>query len=423
MAPDSRRCGPLAALAIGWWFAFPAQGAAPDAEVHFARGIAAFEAQSYAEALAAFEAALAAGLDGPAVHFNAGVAAYRSGDLARAEHAFRMVTRTPAMAPLAEYNLGLVALARNDPDTARRRFAAARDGARDAGLRGLAQVQLEALESRAPVLAATRALYAYAGGGHDDNVALVADAELIGVSGVADAYLEARLAGALPLRDGWLLQGGLSWINYRALDRFDQLAAHAGARYRPAPRGRWQGELAAGFSHALLDGQGFESRAGVTLEAGTPLHERWRLLGRLRATAIEGHGEFGGLSGSRREAELMLRRSFAHGSVGVAVLAEHSDHDDAALSSDGAQLRLDWIWRPRGEWTLDLGAGWRERRYRAAEGGRRSEDRAEFSAKAARRLHERWRIVLAFTHLDHAADLALYDFGSRRISAGIEGIF
>ncbi|MGH8186620.1 MAG: tetratricopeptide repeat protein, partial [Steroidobacteraceae bacterium] len=112
---------------------------------NFEAGRRAFEAQDYAAALSAFEAAAEAGMSGPAVHFNIGVAAFRVGRYDRAEAAFRHVADTPEMAPLAHYNLGLVALGTDDRAAAERWFSRAESGASDERLRALATTRLAEL--------------------------------------------------------------------------------------------------------------------------------------------------------------------------------------------------------------------------------------------------------------------------------------
>ena len=68
----------------------------------FAAGVAAFNAQDYERALTLFQAALDAGVEGPAVHYNIAVASYKLGRYRRAEAEFVLIAdRYPAMRGLA----------------------------------------------------------------------------------------------------------------------------------------------------------------------------------------------------------------------------------------------------------------------------------------------------------------------------------
>lgn len=200
----------LAAFAFALVFHAPARATADDAAQLFRMGGAAFEKEDYAAALEAFESAARAGLAGPAVNFNIGVAAFRLGRYERAEAAFIETARTPAMAALAHYNLGLTALRSGNSRAAERWFERAEQEAGDERLRALASAQLAALP---PPADRTSVGYASMGAGYDDNVALVSDSSVIGVSGVDDSFAEGQLALSMPLAQSWRLDASIAALD------------------------------------------------------------------------------------------------------------------------------------------------------------------------------------------------------------------
>ncbi|MBL8269507.1 tetratricopeptide repeat protein, partial [Steroidobacter sp.] len=186
-----------------------------DAAEQFRAGSTAFQAGDYSSALNDFEAALAGGMTGPAVHFNIGVSAYRLGRYDRAHQAFEIVARTPTMAGLAYYNLGLVELQRNDDTAATAWFARVAPATEDEQLRQLASARLAELHPLAPPPERKWIGYAALGIGHDDNVALVSNSEVLGISDAEDNFAEAQLAFSVPLASAWRIDAGLTAVNYQ----------------------------------------------------------------------------------------------------------------------------------------------------------------------------------------------------------------
>jgi tetratricopeptide (TPR) repeat protein len=393
-----------------------AYAAAGDAARFFQAGRLAFEAQNYAAALAAFEAALAAKLQGPAVNFNIGVAAYRLGRYERAEIAFLEVARTPSMAALAHYNLGLVALRRGDSDAAASWFARAEHEADDERLRALATTQLAALPAP-PVR--NWVGYAAFNAGYDDNVALVANSNVLGVSGVDDAFAEAQLALSTPLDQPWRLDVGLVHLDYQELDQFDQIVAQGGGRYFLGI-GRWRSEIAAQLAYTTLDGEGFENRRMLSLQTSTQLRAHWRLRGRYRFSDIDGMNEFTGMGGYRNEASAQLGWERAPWNVGAEYQwSESSLHDDA-LSATRHQLTMSVERTVDDAWTLAFEIARRHSRYQIESNG--AENRTALALAATRTLNARWRLVARYEYSDNEADLPEFNYQRTRLYAGVEAI-
>jgi tetratricopeptide (TPR) repeat protein len=380
----------------------------------FDSGKQAFAAQDYATALNAFEGAVAAGMSGPAVHFNIGVCSYKLGRWARAETAFREVAHTPQMAALAHYNLGLVALGAGQSDEAMRWFGQVEHETSDERLKSLAMARLAQLPS--PPERNWLAFGSFAAG-YDDNVALISGGDVLGVSGTDDSFAELQLAATAPLVGDWRFDGGLVLLDYTDLDSFDQLSINAGARYRMALR-EWAGEAGLQLTYATLDGNGFENKRMLLLQATRPLPDDWRLRVRYRFSDIDGLDGFDGLDGTRHE--LGLRGLWRRGSWDVTVdyRFDKTDYADEALSFDRQQLSVDAEYELDANWTLQASLAHDRSSYDQAANG--SEDRTELALAVTRDFGSQWRAFVRYAYADNQADLPEFDYERNWISAGVE---
>ena len=380
----------------------------------FEIGKQAVAAENFAAALDAFEAAVAEGMTGPAVHFNIGVCAYRLGRWSRSAAAFREVARTPQMAALAHYNLGLVALGEGKREEAARWFASAQRETNDERLRALATTQLAQLPQPPE---RNWVAFGSLAAGYDDNVALVSGGDVLGVSGIDDAFVEMQLAAAGPMVGPWRFDGSVVFLDYQDLNEFDQLNLIGGARYR-LPLGEWTGEAALQLSYATLDSEGFESRQMLLLQATRALSEEWRLRARYRFSLIDGLDGFEGLDGSRHE--LGVRGTWRRDSwtVDLRYRYDTSDYDDANLSFDRHQLAAD-VQRDLDEhWAVEAGLSFDHSKYEVAANG--SEQRFELTLAVSRSLNDTWRAVVRYAYADNEADLPEFNYGRNLVSAGIE---
>ena len=412
--PRDHRVSPFAsaALALTVFVGAPLYAADVSAQ-YFSAGRSAFESQDYVQALASFEAAARAGMTGPAVHFNIGAAAYRAGRYERAEAAFIETARTPAMAALAHYNLGLIALRRGDKRSAARWFARAEQEAADERLRILAANQRDALP---PAPERNWVGYASLGAGYDDNVALVSDAAVLTVSGAGDAFAETQLAVSAPLAQPWRLDANLLLTDYVDLDAFDQLSMQGGARYQ-LQAGPWTNDAILQFAYSTLDGEGFENKRMLGLQASRELASGLRMLAGYRYSDIEGMNGFTAISGERHEASARIDWRRGVWDLALEYGLESSDLEDAALSANRQALSLDVGWRLNNLWFLGLNAAVRASRYDSED---MEEDELELASVLARELSPGWRLVLRYAYADNRADLAVFDYGRSRITAAIE---
>lgn len=381
----------------------------------FRSGTGAFQAGDYPTALAAFESALAQGMSGPALHFNIGVAAYRSGNYARAEIAFKEVANTPAMAGLAYYNLGLVELRRNDPAAAKRWFSRVESATEDPKLRQLAGSQLGEVEPPAP----DHAWFGYAGFGigHDDNVALVSNSDVLGISGTADNFAEAQLSLSTPLGDSWRIDGAVTYVDYQDLNDFDQLGLQTGGRYR-WHIGDWTNDAGLQVAYTMLDGSGFETRRAIYVQTSRELRSDLTMRGRYRFSDIDGLGDFGGLSGRRHELGASLTWIQAAWDFRFGYRLEIGDYDDASLSATRHELTFDAENEFATDWTILIAASGRRSAY--DDDTNENEQRTELALALTRSLTARWQVFLRYSYTNNDADASEFDYTGNRISAGVE---
>jgi hypothetical protein len=397
-----------------------------EAEQHFAAGTERVRAGDFGAALEEFLAARDAGMPGPAVHYNIGVCAWETGDLSLAETAFRKAAQTPSMAPLAHYNLGLVALRRGDVQEAESWFRRAYDDSDDPRLAQLAVTQLERLGAAPPAVSPPRVVQAHrvflaANAGYDDNIALVADGELLGVGDVGSTLAELQLAATGTLHEGLGYEAGLFALRYPDVDDFDQEGLQFNLFYRPGI-GAWQGELGAGFGLNRLDGSAFENRRVLLLGASRPLAADWTLRLRHRYEDINGRSPYAGLSGTRHESAARLLRSSGIESLRLEYRLELNDRDSDALSPDRHRVNLEWSRRLGGERWLSLGADWRQSRFSLPD-SRWTERRTTLSAGLTGPLPGRWEWTVQGDWTHNSASIAEFEYNRYRLTAGVQAIF
>lgn len=395
---------------------------ADEAAKKFEAGRRAYEAQALEDALAAFDASVAAGMSGPAVHYNIGVTAYRLGLLDRAERAFLEVARVPDWAALAHYNLGLVALRREDRVAAGRWFNLAFDSATDEGLRDLAASQLDRLLQPPP--ARRWSGFAMLVAGRDDNVALLADTAPIGVSGREDEFAEVRLAVSGPLEGSWRFDAAAVHVDYFDLDEFDQSAVSLGAARRLLT-GSWHSDVGAQANFLTLDGEMFERTAALVAQTAAPVYPEWWLRARYRASRVEGFEAFEGLTGTRHELGARLDWRRADWRLGIDCSFDDSNSDEEVFASTWYQLGVELRWEPHdSDWSLALEAAQRRTRHDGEPdedtGTGRREDRTRLGASAAMRIGASIRVVARYEHYRNDADLLGFDYDRNRVYLGVE---
>jgi len=366
-----------------------------------------------------YEQALALGLDGPAVHYNIGVAAYRSGDLARAERAFREVARTEAMAALAHYNLGLVELKRGAPQAARGYFElAARDGG-DERVASLAAQRLEELPPAAPPV--TWTVYARTGAGYDDNVALRSDSIDGSASGENDAFAELLLSASSSFARDWRVDAAAALLNYRELDEFDQGAFSLGVARGFSP-GSWYIEPGLYADHLTLGGDVYEQSAAANVRAVRKFRFAGTLQAELRATAVDGKGDFAGLSGSREGIGLRYEWAWQAWGFGVQGRAEDNNSDDEVFATRWTELGATAQWALSPRWSFNAAASRRRTRHPAQADIQEAWDdrRDTYRVGAIGKFWKQGQVFMRYEHELNASPIDTHEYDRNWVAASIE---
>lgn len=393
---------------------------AQDAQQWFAQGQAAFQRQGYARALEAFEAALAARMEGPAVHFNIGVAAYRAGAYDKARAAFERVALTPSMASLAHYNLGLVALAQNDEQRAIDLFVRVLGEGEDERLRALARAQLERIGTEPGPERAVWAMYASTAVGYDDNVTLTSSGQAVGFAREGDAYGDVLLAGSMQLSDAWRLDADASLLKYAELGEFDQSGIGGGARYRFALTS-WTLDLGGRVGTSYLDRERLDVRESVYLQAVRSLTQDLALRARYRVTNVDGNDDYPGYDGVNHEVLVRATRRIRLWTAGVAYVFEVNDYDSAALSTVRHRVSADVRVPLSRRWAVRSSLSYRHGDYDDPDIG--TEHRIEFGATAEMLLNERWTLALRYTFTDNDAATPAFSYRANRVALGVDVAF
>ena len=401
-------------------FSGGAHAAAGDAKARFAEARTAFEAGDFSRALFLYEQCLALGMQGPAVHYNIGVAAYRADYLARAETAFQEVARTPAMAALAHYNLALVAQKLGDDKAARQWLERVALETTDEKLVNLAQSQLDGL----PKVATSPAwsLYARSGAGYDGNVALRSASIDTTGSGQEDAFGELMLAGSYSLRPSWRLDGAVGLLRYADLDEFNQDALSFGVVHGMTLNG-WRLEPGVYLTLFSLGGDVYERSAAASAEATRVFSGLGALRAQLRVSAVNGEGDFSGLTGSRSELGLKYEwegmQAWRFGAQGR---AEFNNSEDEAFASRWIELGADARWSASPRLAFVAGITLRQTRHPAQSTTQDAwdDERTAFRLEATRLLWENLQLFVRYEHENNQSPIAENDYDRDWVAASIE---
>jgi tetratricopeptide (TPR) repeat protein len=396
-----------------------AHAATADAAARFAEARTAFEAQDFSRALGLYEQCLALGMQGPAVHYNIGVAAYRTGDWARAERAFQEVARTPAMAALAHYNLALVALKRGDEKAARKWLERVALETSDEKLVTLAQSRLDELPKVST--SSPWSLYARSGLGFDSNVALRSGSiDTVG-SGQDDAFGELMFAGSYSFRPSWRFDGAAGLLRYSDLDEFDQDALSFGVAHGMT-LDAWYLEPGLYASQFSLGGDVYEISAAASVEASRTFTGYGGLRAQLRISAVNGEGDFSGLSGSRSELGLKYEWGLQSLRFGAQARAEFNNSEDEVFASRWIEMGAEARWSATPLWTFVGGIALRRTKHPAQSTTQDAwdDDRTALRLEATRQLWQNAQLFVRYAHEMNQSPIAENDYDRDWVAASIE---
>jgi hypothetical protein len=404
----------------------PTAALAEDASQAFAAGSRAFAEGDYLRALAYFEDARDAGVQGPAIHYNMGVCHYRLENYEQAEDSFRLVAnRYPEMRALAEYNLGLVLLKQHRDGDARRSLERARAGG-DEKVAQLAAAMLRRLESSAqPVEQSPRWVSLVdVKLGHDDNVALIDDSSLPAGQSVASPFTEALavISGPLSTGSGLRFDGSAYVVRYNDAGEFDQTALRLGGAYHWATR-VWRMEAESHVNRTTLDGDGFEERLGVGFNLKRKLGSATTLGIQVVHDEVDGvESQFDYLEGSREQVGVSIDRYGEAGRLTLAYQLELNDRVSASVAPTRNRVSLRYRYTMSPHWGADFGLSLRASAYDDLQVPR-DEDLTELSLGFLRNFARGLQLSGTYRWSDNSSNVDLFDYQRNRISLGVTKSF
>jgi tetratricopeptide (TPR) repeat protein len=399
------------------------EGLAEESSRAFTMGSQAFAEGDYLRALAYFEDAREAGVDGPAVHYNIAVCHYRLGNYKQAEGVFRFIAnRYPEMGALAEYNLGLVLLRQAREDEARPLFERARQESSDEKIAQLAAAALRRLDS-APESAAKPPRWVSLvdfNVGHDDNVALLDESSVPAGQSVESAFTEALAVISGPLSDGsgFRFNGGAYTVRYNDAGEFDQTAVRLGGAYHWATRA-WRMEAESHFNHTTLDGDGFEQRLGVGLDLKRNLSSTTTFGVQLVHDEVDGvEPQFAYLEGSRELLGVSLDRYGISGRLTLAYQFESNDRASASVAPTRNRVALHYRYTMSPGWNADFGLSFRSSAYDDL-AVPRDEDLTELALGVQRNFARGLRFNGTYRWSDNGSNVDTFSYTRSRLSLGV----
>ena len=176
------------------------------------------------------------------------------------------------------------------------------------------------------------------GAGYDDNVALRSESIDGSASGEDDAFGDCWPSASVAFGHNWHVDAAAAVLDYIDLDEFDQGVLSLGAR-RGFTLDAWYLELGAYGTQLSLGHDVFERSATAEAprqRAASVAEACCRA--QLRATAVDGEGDFTGLSGARAELGVNYDWSWQAWSFGAYTRAELNDSEDDVFASRWVEL-------------------------------------------------------------------------------------
>ena len=258
--------------------------------------------------------------------------------------------------------------------------------------------------------------------GHDDNVALI-DAASLPAGRTTDsslAELFAYFSGPLGARP-WRVDASAYVVTYPDANDFDQRVVYAGAA-REWRAGNWLLDAGPGISYATLDGNGFEQRIGVLVNAR-------RVAGNVTFAAQLAHddiddleAQYAYIGGKLDQLALVVDSVVGSGRFIAGYYLERNDRADPSVSADRDRYVLRYRRLFNAAWTTDLVYEYRKSAYTELSPAR-EEKRRQLGIDLGRNLTPKWQIVMQYRFADNESNDAAYTYDRNRVSIGVSTLF
>lgn len=385
----------------------------------FERGVTAFKASNYEQAVAYFHAADKAGLDTTALHYNLGVAYFKLERYAKARREFEQLTASQDTAPLAHYNLGLIALRNGNDRTAADHFRIAYRTAEKEKLRKLADTRLKEIASRPEPR--TWSGYVSLAGGYDDNVSLDVGGETL-VSKTQDEFWEfigsatGQIIGTNV--NGLQLKSSVYYLDYLDADEFDF------GNFRVGPQldyqiGAWNTSLSGYTDWALIDRSLFERIFSAEVIGSRKIYSNLKLRLKYKSSLIDAQAPYDDLNGIRHRVSTQLRYFIFGTYTRLGYRFEFNDRDDNDYPNRHT-IRFSADRNLTETWRSGVNGNYRFSDYQRTD---RKDKRLWLTLRISRRMPWDFRIFGKYDYIRNASNIAEEEYTSNIFSIGIERIF
>lgn len=417
----------LVALQLGLGAPAPVL-AAESGRYHFDEGVSYFRSNELREALGAFERARDAGMDTPRLRFNLALTHYKLRNYDRAEALFRSIADTPDFDALAGYHLGLIAERRGRDAEAASRYQQARERTDSDSLRRLAEAGLARTHS-----IRESSVYAFAGGGFDDNPSLLNDINRSDTG--SDSYLE-LFGYASHRRGAGIFDGSVFLRRYDNTPRSNTALISASAGRQTALAGgtlQYRGEVVA----IRVDDERLQEEYTARFDWERALRGNRYLDARFAAARIQADETYDFLTGWRYRLRLRASGPLGRGWWRIGYRIELNDRDDIqesdaffSRSPIRHRLRLETGQPLPGPFSLQGRLAYRHSRYSDADRfsnadgstteKRRTEDRLSARLGMRWRFIRHWSALLEYEYRDNSSSFGGFEYQRNTLLLGLE---
>jgi len=404
-------------------------------------GIEAFKQGRYADARDYFIRAYDAGRRDPTIFYNLGSAQFKLDDYTAARHAFEQIGDDPTWGPLAQYNLGLIEDNLLNTTKAQQHYRVAYATTPSEKLRHLAALKIVGPAPAMPTDDGWFGIVSMATG-YDDNVVLLNDQSLIGVSNKQDNFAEvlASASGFVQgnVERGWRADVVGYYRGYRDLSDFDYGTAALGLTYNTlTPTAQWQ--VGGRANVQLVGGDPYSTMASLRAQV---LRRVGAFSLRLRNDAgyVEGDGEFGYLTGWQNRLSVQLDRRIGSYSTRLGYELELNNRDDSATTTEFFSYSPTWnriyadVTRTLSDrFDVQVRAEYQIGRYAdeniemQADGStvtaKRDDDRVNASLRLTHHISAAWDAFGEYAYSNNSSNFSQYEYQDNQLTIGIERLF
>ena len=426
------------ALAVLFCVCTPTWSATTD---DYRSGIEAFKQGRYVDARELFTRAYDAGRRDPTLFYNLGSAQFKLGDYTAAYESFEQIGDDPTWGPLAQYNLGLIEDKRRNSAKAQQHYRVAHATAPSDKLQQLAALKIV---GPAPATHTDNEWFGIVSmaGGYDDNVVLLNDQSLIGVSNKQDNFAEALASVSSFVQGnverGWRADVVGYYRGYRDLNDFDYGAATLGLTYNTmTPTAQWQ--IGARANAQFVGADPYTTTASVRAQLLRRIGS-YGLRVRNDTGYVDGADEFGYLSGWQNRLSVQLERRFGALAGRLGYDLELNDRHDSTTTTEFFSYSPTWnriyadVTRTLSDrFDVQVRAEYQIGRYAdenieiqpdgSTVTAKRDDDRVSASLRATYHLSLAWDAFSEYAYSNNSSNFGQYEYTDNQFMIGIERLF